>query len=56
MVRRWEYRRRVGINRDALVVEMRATGWEPCGLWLPFHYFKRPLAEAGARDRLARQG
>jgi len=55
-VRRWAYRRRVGINRDALVTEMRAAGWEPCGLWLPFHYFKRPLAAATVLDELAQQG
>ncbi len=55
-VRRWAYRRRGGINSDARVAGMRATGWEPCGLWLSFHYFKRPLAEATTRDELAQQG
>ena len=42
-VRRWEYSRRVGIDRQAILEDMTALGWEPCGLWSPFHYFKRSL-------------
>ncbi|GHO48174.1 HAAS signaling domain-containing protein [Ktedonospora formicarum] len=41
--RKWEYVRRVGLNRNAIIQEMMAEQWEPCGNWTPFHYFKRPL-------------
>lgn len=41
-VRQWEYKRRVGLNRNAIIEEMLADHWEPCGNWTPFHYFKRP--------------
>lgn len=39
----WEYRRRVGVDRQAILEDMTALGWKPCGLWSPFHYFKRSL-------------
>ncbi|MBO0783383.1 MAG: hypothetical protein J2P37_31610 [Ktedonobacteraceae bacterium] len=42
-VRQWEYARRVGLNRNAIVAEMLTEQWEPCGNWTPFHYFKRPI-------------
>jgi len=42
-VRRWEYSRRVSADHQAVLEDMSALGWEPCGLWLPFHYFKRSL-------------
>lgn len=41
--RQWEYRRRVSVDRQAILEDMTSLGWEPCGLWLPFHYFKRGL-------------
>lgn len=41
--RRWEYRRRVSVDRGAILENMTALGWEPCGVWLPFHYFKRSV-------------
>lgn len=41
--RRWEYSRRVSVDRQTIVEDMTALGWEPCGLWLPNHYFKRSL-------------
>ncbi len=41
--RQWEYARRIGLNRSAIMAEMAAQGWEPCGHWSPFHYFKRQI-------------
>lgn len=37
----WEYKRRVGCHRAIIHEEMTKQEWEPCGNWLPFHYFKR---------------
>ena len=37
----WEYKRRIGLHRLVIVEEMMAQEWEPCGNWLPFHYYKR---------------
>lgn len=42
-IKHWEYTRRVGLNRNAIIAEMIASHWEPCGNWTPFHYFKRPV-------------
>ncbi len=42
-ISRWEYKRRVGLHRVIIVEEMMGQEWEPCGNWLPFHYFKRRL-------------
>ncbi len=42
-VRQWEYARPFGFNGDKIITAMIAEGWEPCGSWTPFHYFKRPL-------------
>jgi len=41
----WEYRRRVAtlFNEDRILREMGLDGWELCGVWLFFLYFKRPL-------------
>ena len=39
----WEYSRRVSVDRQAILEDMTALGWEPCGAWMPFHYFKRKL-------------
>lgn len=39
--RRWEYSRRVSVDRQTILEDMTELGWEPCGFWLPFHYFKR---------------
>ncbi|MFF9066880.1 hypothetical protein ACF09E_16155 [Streptomyces sp. NPDC014891] len=53
---RWEYRREViGAGRRARVLaELEPEGWEPCGEWLVYGYFKRPRAAtagpAGALD------
>ncbi|MCI2419442.1 DUF2812 domain-containing protein [Saccharopolyspora sp. K220] len=42
---RWEYRREVTLRNQAGVVErLSPDGWELCGAWGPFHYFKRPVA------------
>ncbi len=38
---RWEYKRRIGRHRTIIMEEMASERWEPCGNWLPFHYFKR---------------
>jgi hypothetical protein len=43
---RWEYLRRAGLDRNGIVAEMQAGGWEPCGSWLPFSYFKRAVVAA----------
>lgn len=40
----WEYRRRVGAS--PAMAEMEEAGWTYVSSWLPFHYFKRPLASA----------
>lgn len=37
----WEYRRRVGLDSDKIVDDMTELGWDSCGHWSPFHYFKR---------------
>lgn len=39
---RWVYDRRKTLRRDAVVREMAADGWQPCGRWVIFHYFKKP--------------
>lgn len=43
---RWEYRREIVLPRDRGTVEERLApdGWEPCGTWFHFQYFKRPKA------------
>ncbi len=40
---RWEYKRRTGRHGKIILDEMVNAGWEPCGNWLPFHYFKREV-------------
>lgn len=45
-VQQWEYARRVGLKRNAIIAEMMTEGWQPCGNWTPFHYFKRSLRPA----------
>ena len=39
---RWEYSRRIGDT--SMREEMRNDGWTYVSSWLPFHYFKRPVA------------
>ncbi|WP_067485698.1 hypothetical protein [Actinomadura hibisca] len=43
---RWEYRREtvLGVGRRALTERLAPDGWEPCGTWMYFEYFKRPKA------------
>lgn len=43
---RWGYRREtVGHSgRDALTERLGPEGWELCGVWGPFTYYKRPVA------------
>jgi hypothetical protein len=44
---RWEYRRelvRPLASTGALVAELAPDGWEPCGIWICYAYFKRPRA------------
>jgi len=43
---RWEYRREVvrPARRAALAESLAPDGWEPCGTWWYYAYFKRPLA------------
>jgi hypothetical protein len=38
----WEYRRRIGAAPT--IAEMKRAGWTYVSSWLPFHYFKRPIA------------
>lgn len=42
--RAWEYKRCTTLR--PVVERMRADGWQPCGHWLAFHYFKRPVGSA----------
>ncbi|WP_405563290.1 hypothetical protein [Streptomyces sp. NBC_01180] len=48
---RWEYRREAAngaVERDTLAAGLAPDGWEPCGHWVFYMYFKRPkAAEAG---------
>ncbi|MEU5220783.1 hypothetical protein AB0G79_31915 [Streptomyces sp. NPDC020807] len=42
---RWEYRREILTGRRPKVLaELEPEGWEPCGEWLVYGYFKRPRA------------
>ncbi|WP_330173445.1 hypothetical protein OG875_07555 [Streptomyces sp. NBC_01498] len=43
---RWEYRREVLLDRErgAVEAELAPDGWEPCGRWTYYLYFKRPGA------------
>ncbi|MEV5968904.1 hypothetical protein [Streptomyces sp. NPDC051921] len=43
---RWEYRREViaGRRRARVLGELSPEGWELCGEWLVYGYFKRPRA------------
>ncbi|MFB4319033.1 hypothetical protein [Actinomadura sp. 21ATH] len=45
---RWEYRRETvrpsTASRAALAERLAPDGWEPCGTWICFEYFKRPKA------------
>jgi hypothetical protein len=43
---RWEYRREIALPRTRAAVAERLApdGWEPCGTWFHFEYFKRPKA------------
>jgi hypothetical protein len=43
---RWEYRREVvsPVGRDALTERLAPEGWEPCGTWFCYAYYKRPKA------------
>ncbi|GAA4241379.1 hypothetical protein GCM10022254_69980 [Actinomadura meridiana] len=43
---RWEYRRETVLpaRRAAAAERLAPDGWEPCGSWVCFEYFKRPKA------------
>ncbi|MER6612872.1 hypothetical protein [Streptomyces xantholiticus] len=42
---RWEYRREiVGGRREEVLGRLVPEGWEPCGEWFFYAYFKRPTA------------
>ncbi|MGV9308654.1 MULTISPECIES: hypothetical protein [unclassified Nonomuraea] len=49
---RWEYRREVGTRkgRQALAERLAPDGWEPCGTWVFYEYFKRPKAASLGPD------
>jgi hypothetical protein len=42
---RWEYQRLIGLSPAPLVETMGRAGWSHVSSWVPFHYFKRRLAE-----------
>ncbi|MFF3315290.1 hypothetical protein ACFYV5_07225 [Streptomyces sp. NPDC003035] len=48
---RWEYRREVirGHRREQVLAELSPEGWELCGEWLVYGYFKRPKAASAGR-------
>jgi hypothetical protein len=48
--RSWEYKRRVGCHHAIIREEMIKQEWEPCGNWLPFHYFKRSTGHVRPQD------
>ena len=53
---RWEYRREVigARRRTKVLAELEPEGWELCGEWLVYGYFKRPkAASAGPAGELA---
>ncbi|MEU8530573.1 MULTISPECIES: hypothetical protein [Streptomyces] len=43
---RWEYRRETltGARRARILAELGPEGWESCGEWMGYGYFKRPKA------------
>jgi hypothetical protein len=50
---RWEYRREVIVpakGSAALEEELAPDGWEPCGTWVCYAYFKRPRAASIGPD------
>lgn len=53
---RWEYRRETVVlgGREKIADRLAPDGWEPCGTWVVFEYFKRPksasLGPAGELD------
>ncbi len=53
---RWEYRREVvtPAGRAALIERLAPDGWEPCGTWVHYQYFKRPKsADLGPAAEIA---
>ncbi|MEU6389870.1 hypothetical protein [Streptomyces sp. NPDC046939] len=52
---RWEYRRElVTRGRAALDRELAVEGWEPCGTWVVYGWYKRPKAATlGPAARMA---
>ncbi|MFC6882871.1 MULTISPECIES: hypothetical protein [Actinomadura] len=49
---RWEYRREtvLGARRRTVTERLAPDGWEPCGTWMYFEYFKRPKAASVGPD------
>ncbi|TDD65177.1 hypothetical protein E1293_40600 [Actinomadura darangshiensis] len=43
---RWQYHREtvLSADRQAIVDRLAPDGWEPCGTWFCYEYFKRPKA------------
>ncbi|HLT18749.1 MAG TPA: hypothetical protein VKZ96_04750 [Thermomicrobiales bacterium] len=39
----WEYSRRISLDRAGVLETMTGLGWTACGVWFPWHYFKRNL-------------
>ncbi|TMR34185.1 hypothetical protein [Actinomadura geliboluensis] len=53
---RWQYRRETATERgrDKLTEQLAPDGWELCGVWGPFAYYKRPeAASSGPAAQLA---
>ncbi|MER5967159.1 hypothetical protein [Streptomyces sp. NPDC002057] len=49
---RWEYRREVlkGGRRERVLAELEPEGWELCGEWAVYGYFKRPKAASAGPE------
>lgn len=48
---KWEYKRRTGVSSKSLNKEMAQDNWEPCGIWVVLHYFKRTVGALGSEKR-----
>lgn len=45
----WEYERRNAVRHQPITREMSTAGWQPCGRWVTFHYFKRTMVTGATR-------
>ena len=47
--RLWEYERAIAVSAPLITAKMSRQGWTYVSSWFPFHYFKRPIEDDGAR-------